>query len=335
MEGGRAFFFGLEYTNRMMYEAIKNFHTQFAYQPEIQNAGAFARKNKFVVVGLGGSHLAADLLKRWKPSLDLVIHSDYGLPAIDDLNERLIICSSYSGNTEEVLDAFRRATEKKLSVLVVSVGGTLLSSAKEKSIPYIQILDTGIQPRSALGFSLKALLMAMGEEDALKTVGGLSATLKPENLEAEGKELAKKLKDFIPVIYASNQNKGIVYNWKIKFNETGKIPAFYNVLPELNHNEMTGFDRQNRTKNLSDKFYFVFLKDNDDDPRIQRRMEILQKLYENRGLPIIELKLKGRNVFEKVFSSLILADWAAYYTAEEYGVESEQVPMVEQFKKLI
>jgi len=319
----------------MMYEAIKNFHTQFAYEPEIQNASALAKRNKFVVVGLGGSHLAADLLKRWKPSLDLIIHSDYGLPAIGDLDERLIICSSYSGNTEEVLDALHKAAKKKLSTLIISVGGTLLSSAKERSIPYIQIPDTGIQPRSALGFSLKALLMAMGEEDALKIIGGLSTTLNPGKLEAEGKELAKKLKGFVPVIYASNQNKGIAYNWKIKFNETGKIPAFYNVFPELNHNEMTGFDRQNQTKNLSDKFYFVFLKDNDDDFRIQRRMEVLQKLYQDRGLPVIELKLKGNSVFEKIFSSLILVDWAAYYTTGEYGVEPEQVSMVEEFKRLI
>jgi len=86
---------------------------------------------------------------------------------------------------------------------------------------------------------------------------------------------------------------------------------------------------------LSDKFYFVFLKDNDDDFRIQRRMEVLQKLYQDRELPVIELKLKGNSVFEKIFSSLILADWAAYYTTGEYGVEPEQVPMVEEFKKLI
>ena len=99
---------------------------------------------------------------------------------------------------------------------------------------------------------------------------------------------------------------------------------------------MTGFDVKDSTRELSEQFCFIFLKDEHDDPRVSKRMETLSRLYQDRGLPVIEAPLEEHeNIFQTIFSSLALADWTAYYTAEIYGVESEQVPMVEEFKKLI
>ena len=98
---------------------------------------------------------------------------------------------------------------------------------------------------------------------------------------------------------------------------------------------MTGFDVKETTKNLSQKFCFILLEDKTDHPRIQKRMEILKKLYEDRKLPVIEIQLNGKNVLDKIFRSLILADWTSYHTAKLYNVEPEAVPMVEEFKKLI
>jgi glucose/mannose-6-phosphate isomerase len=156
------------------------------------------------------------------------------------------------------------------------------------------------------------------------------------------------LKNYVPVIYASNHNSSLAEIWKIKLNETGKIPAFYNVLPELNHNEMTSFDVSDSTAELSNKFYFIILKDMGDNPKILKRMQVLEKLYEDRNLKVETIEIpahnafsiadaggKNENVWHKIFSSLLLADWTAYYTALEYGLEPEQVPMVEEFKKLI
>jgi len=147
--------------------------------------------------------------------------------------------------------------------------------------------------------------------------------------------LAKKFEGYVPIIYSSRRNLAVTYNWKIKFNETGKIPAFYNIVPELNHNEMTGFDVINSTRSLSKKFKFLFLSDSDDNERIVTRMEVLQKLYEDRKLPVEVVKMNGGSRLEKIFSSLILADWTAFYTSELYGTEATEVPMVEEFKKII
>lgn len=320
-----------------MRDAILDFHTQFSYDPKIENSENFTAHKKFIVLGMGGSHWAADLIKTWNPFLDIAIHANYGLPLLPDdiLKNSLIIGNSYSGNTEETLDGFRAAFEQQFSVFVISTGGTLIDFAKAHSISYIQMPNTGIQPRSALGFNMRALLKAMGEERAITESSDLATTLEPASLEEAGKTLAGKLKGKIPVIYASHRNTSLANIWKIKFNETGKIPAFANVFPELNHNEMTGFDVTDTTRDLAKNFYFVLLKDAEDHPQIQKRMVVLEKLYLDRGLSIEAFNLEGSSWFQKAFFSLVLADWAAYYTAEGYGVESEQVPMVEEFKKLI
>ena len=147
--------------------------------------------------------------------------------------------------------------------------------------------------------------------------------------------LAATLVGKVPVIYASHRNAAIAYNWKIKMNETGKIPAFMNVIPELNHNEMTGFDVHKSTEKLINNFYTLILRDEEDDPRIHKRMEILERLYNKRDIPTEIIAIEGTGRFEKIFSSLYLADWVAYYTAQEYGSDPDNVPMVEEFKKLM
>ncbi|KKU14897.1 MAG: Mannose-6-phosphate isomerase / glucose-6-phosphate isomerase [Parcubacteria group bacterium GW2011_GWB1_45_9] len=288
-----------------MRDTILNFCGQFKYEPEIINPDKLGRFNKFIIAGMGGSNLVADLLKIRAPEIDIIAHRNYGLPTVPDLSQRLLIANSYSGNTEET------------------------------GLPYIQMPATGIQPRSALGFNIKAIAKLIGRNDFIEELNEIHKILHPEEYEKQGKTLAKKLKGYIPVIYSSVENSGIAYNWKIKFNETGKIPAFYNVFSELNHNEMTGFNVQKSTAGLSKNFHFIFLKDPADHPKIQKRMEITAKLYTDRELPVEILELRGKGIFHKIFSSLVLADWTSYYTAEQYGVEPEQVPIVEEFKKLI
>jgi glucose/mannose-6-phosphate isomerase len=175
----------------------------------------------------------------------------------------------------------------------------------------------------------------MEEENMLKELNALSESLDPSSYEEAGKALSKKLKDKVPVVYSSTQNMPIAYSWKIKFNETGKIPAFYNVFSELNHNEMTGFDIEDSTKELSQNFHFIILRDKEDNPRVLKRMEVLEKLYKDRGLSVDVINIEGKDKYHKVFASLLTADFAAYYTAQMYGLEAEQVPMIEEFKKLI
>ena len=327
-----------------MREHILQFNKQFAYEPKIVNREKLKVASRFIFAGMGGSGLVGSMVKRLKPELDLVVHQSYGLPmGISDLKQRLFITNSYSGNTEETIDSFLAALKWGIPALAMGTGGKLIETTKKKNLPYIQIPDTGIQPRMSTGMVLRGLLKIVGDKKLLKESEKLVTTLKPADYEADGKALAEKLKNKVPVIYSSVNNVSVAYNWKIKLNETGKIPAFYNVLPELNHNEMTGFSSSGGSasggdtsaRHLSEKFCFIFLKDKNDYPRIIKRMEVLKELYEKRGLPVHVVDLTGKNALEQIFSSLVLADWTAFYTAKEYGLDPEQVPMVEEFKGLI
>jgi len=186
-----------------------------------------------------------------------------------------------------------------------------------------------------LGYQIRALFKLTGLDEELLETGRLADSLDVAAAALAGERLAEKLSGKVPIIYASERNGALARNWKITFNETGKIPAFYNILPELNHNEMTGFDATEASRPLSEKFHLIFLRDSADDERVQRRMKILEKLYQDRGFGVELIDLEGKDIWEKIFGSLLTGVWSAYYLALSYGAEPEQVPMVEEFKKLM
>ena len=321
----------------MSEETIKNFPKQFEWEPVIENKERLGSYKGYVLAGMGGSHLQGDVFQTVVPGFNLSVHQDYGLPSwpLEVLKTYLVVASSYSGNTEETVSVFKEAIAKGVPVAVLAAGGKLLELARKEGVPYIQVPATGIQPRSALGFTFLALAKMVGREDVISEARTLSKDLNVEKAREIGKKLVETLQGKVPVVYASQKNYSLAYNWKIKFNETSKIPAFCNVFPELNHNEMTGFDVTEHTKALAAKFHFIFLQDAHDHPQVQKRMEVTKKLYEQRGLEVETLALEGKTVLEEVFSSLLAADWASYYLALSYKTEPEQVPMVEEFKKLI
>jgi glucose/mannose-6-phosphate isomerase len=314
---------------------IKNFSKQLEYQPAIENATAFEKYDKFVVIGMGGSNLAAEIIKGWKPKLDVIIHRDYGLPDIEEgeLKERLIILSSYSGETEETISAFQEAFSRKLPLIVIAGGGRLLNLARDNNTPYIQLPAIKAHPRFAIGLSIKATLKAMGEELLLNDVSGVAESLDAEEYEEIGKNLAHSLENKIPLIYSSNRNRGLAYFWKINFNETVKIPAFFNVFPELNHNEMAGFDKLAAIGFKSSDFAFIFLNDPDDETRIQKRMAAMAKIFEEKGFALQEANIIGPSLWHKSFAGIIIAFWTSLYLAEYYSIDPEDISIIEDFKK--
>ncbi len=318
-----------------MLDAIQNFAQQFSYSPEIVNGNKLKAAESFIVAGMGGSQLAAGLLKDYAPKLNVLQHRNYDLPEIPKALEKktLVIISSYSGNTEEILDSFRRARKKKLPVAVLTAGGTLLTLAHKHKVPYIELPDKKIEPRSAIGYSFQALLALTKQTKILKDASQLVNILKPSHSQFTGQALAQKLKHLTPVIYASEANQSLAYFWKITLNETAKIPAFFNVLPELNHNEMTSYESHPDTHALIKPFAFLLLHDSDDHPRIQKRMTILENLFRERHLPIHPLLLEGTRRLQRMFNAIILAEWTAYYTSQFYRTNPDQVPMIEDFKK--
>jgi len=323
----------------MLVDTLKNFASQFEFKPKLEGGDSLENFSPegFILCGMGGSHLAGGLLMSLNPSLDLTIHNDYDLPDWhkEDLEKRLIILSSYSGNTEEVLSAGQKAQELNLKVVAITTGGKLLEFAKENNIPYILLPSDGIEPRMAIGQSLRALLLLMKNTELLNESSKLKEILNPEDLEKKGEEIFKKIEGKIPVIYTSRNNRWLAYNWKIKLNETGKVPAFYNIFPEMNHNELESFDINESTKNLAENLFVVMLRDENDDSRIQKRMEIMENLLKEKGVNVLSIAVEGESRLHKIFNTLIIADWVSIKIAEENKVSPKEVSLIEDFKKRI
>ncbi len=314
-----------------MKEAIQNFNQQFEWEPQIENFKKLNLKKdvKIVIGGMGGSGLAGEILKMVS-DLEIEIHKNYGLPKNISKNS-LVICVSFSGNTEETIDFYLTSKKLKLPVIVISQNGKILELAKKNQDLYLKLPEINIPPRIAIGYMFKALAYVLNIFDLDKKVFKETKELKkiqPEKFEKQGRELAKKLKGYIPIIYSSEKNLPIAYNWKVRFNETSKMPAFYNVFPEMNHNEIEAFENEKLSKN----FYLLLIKDENDEARIQKRMEIFEKIIKNKKIAI---DLKGKNQLEKIFNNLILADWTSYYLAKIYKFEPERTKLIEQLKNLM
>lgn len=322
-----------------MEEAIIGLPKQFNFKPEIKNKeNLFNDFEKIIVIGMGGSHLCAGVLKAINPSIPLTVHNDYEIPKMSAYlkTKTLLVFVSYSGNTEEVLDSLSTAHKENYKVAVITTGGKLKQIAEELSLARIIIPNTGIQPRNAIGFSTVSLATLLNDTKSLQELNLLSEKLEPEKERELGVSLAKEFLGFVPLIYSSLENFIIAYNWKIKFNETTKVPAFYNIFPELNHNEMEGFGVTEKTEELSSSFKVCFLKDSGDHSRVKKRMDITESIYKEKGIETLSLDLEGDSRSEKIFKGLLIADWLTLELAlSHYKTDADKVPVVEKFKKLM
>ena len=308
----------------------KQFRIGFNSAEKIKIKGTL---NGVCVCGVGGSALPGNFLSLWlkdrKINLPLVIQRDYVLPHKVKKNW-LIICISYSGNTEEALSCFQEARKKNLRIACITSGGKLEKLSKRYKIP-CALVTKGIPPRMALGYQFSALLGLLKNAGLIKINTKefleLEKELKPSELEKQGKFLAKKLVGKTPLIYSSNKFKILARLWKISFNENAKIPAFWNYFPELNHNELVGFTKKTKA------FYFIILQDKNDHPRIKKRMQLTKQILEKQGLRGEIIELENKQLLAKAFSAIILANWTSYYLALNYETNPIPVKIVEEFKK--
>ena len=289
-----------------------------------------------IICGVGGSALPADILNSLVlPKAPIYIHRDYNLPVFAN-EDSLIVCISYSGNTEETISALQESISKNITSVAITTGGKLEKMCEEHNIPLVKI-PAGIQPRSATGYLFSALATILTNcaviddisADILSTADELAKI--SATLEKEGKILAKKLAKKIPVVYASNNFQAIAKIWKIKFNENSKIPAFHNFFPELNHNEMVGFTGVKKTSNL----HVLVIKDKDDHERITKRMELTSLLLKKKGIKTDFAETKEGSKMFRMFSSLLLGDWTSYYLAINSKTDPTPVEIVEEFKRLM
>jgi len=318
-----------------MRQTILDFPKQFKIGLEVAKKVFPKKKQKFsnlIICGVGGSALPGDILLDAMPDFPLYtyIHRDYGLPPQTD-KQSLIIAISYSGNTEETISAYETAIAKNYSVVAITTGGQLQKMAQSHKLPLVFIPSTGIQPRCATGYLFAAILQILSNTGIIKSCSNkllqMAKNLSPKTIKIQGQELAKKLFNQIPIVYASNSFKSLARIWKIKFNENSKVLAFWNFFPELNHNEMVGLT------NLKGKFHFLIMRDGADHIRNLKRMSLFADLVRAKGALVDSIEIDGKDTLEKIFNNLLLGDWVSYYLALAYKIDPEPVKIVEEFKK--
>jgi len=286
------------------------------------------------IVGMGGSAFGGDLLRAYLSKLSIPIYSvrDYSLPEFVTRNS-LVFVVSYSGNTEETINAYRMAIRKDAQIITMSAGGKLEKLASRQDTLHINIPFRDIQPRMSYCFQFFAMLKVLENSGILKDLKPeVEKTIMNMNkpmFKEMAQELAQKLEGKVPIIYSSNTLKPLAYKWKINFNENTKIHAFCNVFPEMNHNEMLGYT------DLKAGYYVIILKDEDDYHRIKKRMDITKKLIQQRGVNVTEIGLKGHTLLTRMFTALYVGDWTSYYLAIKHKTDPTPVDLVEEFKGLM
>lgn len=324
-----------KYDGSKMRQEIITSPRQFKIGIEVARKIKIKKKvNKILICGMGGSALPGSLLKIYlrdsEENIPSATNRNYNLPYWAD-KKTLIVCISYSGNTEETLSCFREAIEKKLPLVCITSGGEMADICSQKKIPFA-LVPEGSQPRMALGFQFSALMKILNNCNltrGLKDISSLEKKLDPISLEEEGKKLAEKIKGEIPVIYASPKQKELARIWKIKFNENSKIPAFFNYIPELNHNELEGFSGK---ENENKRFHILIIKDKEENQRILKRMNLTFKIL-RRKANIDLIEIEEGNLFFKIFSNIILSDWTSYWLAIKNQTDPTPVETIEEFKR--
>lgn len=290
-----------------------------------------------IICGMGGSALPGDILVTLRP-LDVFSYKSYRLPPQAG-NESLIICISYSGDTEETLSSFNTARSRNLPLISITTGGKLEKLSKKYDVPLVKIPGPLIPPRLALGEMTASLVQLLVNHHILgpgisKEILKIKAFLESEKPENQGKKLAEKIFGKIPIIYASRRFREIGWIWKNGLNETAKVLAICNYFPELNHNETVGFWKINEMQIPNEKLYVIILRDPEDShPRILKQMEIAKDLIEEEGIKVEFIDMKGKTMLEKIFSTVILGFWTAYWLALEYKVDPTPIKAIEEFKR--
>lgn len=298
---------------------------------------------KVVVTGMGGSALAALLTKALleeELSIPFEVIRGYELPTYVDGNT-LVIASSYSGNTEETISALGQAIDRGAQIGVLAAGGKLIDIATEQSIARV-VLPGGMQPRMAMLANLRALVTLLVHFDIVtnKLNDDIAATAdwlheqSSQWLPAvstdknDAKQLALLAVGKTPVFYGGRLTGPVAYKWKISWNENAKNVAFWNELPEFNHNEFIGW-----ASHPVDKPFAVFdLISSHEHPRILKRFEVSDRLLSGLRPKATSVRLAGESTLQQLLWGCVFADFVSIYEAILNGVDPTPVALVEKLK---
>lgn len=328
-----------------MYQAIYDFPDQLADSMAIGEAiklkHNYDNVQSVIVVGMGGSAIGGDvanMLAGDELKLPLQVVRNYRLPAWAGANT-LVICSSYSGNTEETLAVYRQARAQGAALIGITTGGKIEQLLDADGYDKIKIVP-GLQPRAALAYSFVSLLYLLQHLGMIgeSIAGELQATI--ELLQARRDiygathnnptlELAKRIAGKLPVIYGETDSTAVVAaRWRGQLNENAKMLAHTNELPEMNHNEIVGWENN---PHLLDQAYVIWLKDESDNVRVAHRREISNRLIDQYCRQET-VAVAGTSRFVRLLHLIHFGDWLSFWCALEHGTDPTPVEKIMELK---
>ena len=302
--------------------------------------------DSIVLLGMGGSGVSGDVVQSVvEPRLPVPFRTikSYGpLPEWIGRNT-LVIAVSYSGSTEETLAATDLAHQRGCRIVTVSSGGPLQELATTQGFSHVKI-PTGLQPRASLGYltlPILGVLVEMGLVPEMRDDVDEAVTVLADVAERchrkhpagtnPAKDLATAIAGKVPVIYGGyGVGATAAYRFKCDLNEYAKTPAFWNVLPELDHNEIVGW---NQLSDLtSERFLLILLRDNDEHRRVGLRFDITRKLIEGELADVVEIEAEGDSPLARVLSLVLITQLASIYLGLSYGVDPAPVEVIQKLK---
>lgn len=298
---------------------------------------------RIVILGMGGSAIAGDvfrlLLARECP-LPVLNPRQYALPPYVD-GRTLLVAASFSGNTEETLSAFEQALATPAKKLVLTTGGRLLTTARANGVPAFVFQFRG-EPRAAFGYGLMPLLavadalgltqgVARDVEEAIAAMESLRSRIGEEVPTGENaaKQLAARLVSRLPVFYGSGVLTEVAHRWKTQLNESAKVWAFYEELPEASHNAIVGYGLPAEAARLT---FVVHLRAPDLQPRLALHYEFSQRALAEAGVEHTRVETQGRSALAQAMTGVLIGDYVSYYLALLNGVDPTPTTPIDNLK---
>ena len=307
---------------------------------------SYYKPRTILIAGMGGSAISGDLLKDWtrdKISVPIEVSREYSLPAYADKNT-LVIVTSYSGETEESLSAFLDATKRKCVTVCISSGGTLQEFAEKLGAPHLCV-PAGMPPRVTLPYLFMPLVILLEKiglvsnvaaeiSEATNALKKVSNSNSPENpLKGNtAKSLASSIYGTIPVVYGFGFYSAVALRLKTQFNENSKVPAKWAVFPELNHNEIVGWEKRSE---LTTKLSAILVRDEAEPAEVRSRIEITKELMRPAISKTLEVWAQGESRLSKMLSTLVIGDFTSVYLAILRKIDPTPVQTIELLKERI
>ncbi|HVY96630.1 MAG TPA: bifunctional phosphoglucose/phosphomannose isomerase [Solirubrobacterales bacterium] len=289
-----------------------------------------------MICGMGGSAIGGDLAAAAlgdRLTRPLLTVRGYELPSWAT-PEWTVLCSSYSGGTEETLACFAAAEALGARRLVASTGGELVDSARATGVPVVGL--PGIfRPRAAVAY----MLVIAAEVAALAGVAprihteidAAAAFLESERetLRFRADEVAALLGETFPIVYGADLTAPLASRWKTQVNENAKRHAFASELPEADHNEICGWTPAATARGLS----AVFLEDRDQHPREARRFELTAGAVEEAGAVAVRIESAGETRIARLLWTLMLGDLVSVALADAAGIDPAETVALDRLKE--